>query len=298
MSVSFSVIIPTYNRAHMISRTVESVLKQTYPASEIIIVDDASTDNTKSILQKYIDSGKIKYICHERNMERAKARNTGMDNATSNFITFLDSDDIIHENNLGDAKDYIAQNPDAHFIYNFHQLIDEANNVVWRPRYPNKSMANQKLLTGNLMAAEGVFLSREIYKKYRFEEDSDLIGSEDWELWLRISASYKLHTIKKYNNSLIDHPSRSVHTFKTEKNIKRIHAVLNSLLSHAESREYFMNKKNIILAYGYYYCAIMARLSRNHSTALKLLREARGFLPRIIFDPNYIYTFARTFLRI
>src|SRR6266850_4794263 len=74
-SPTFSVVIPTYNRADMIVKTLESVFRQIYPAYEIIVVDNCSTDNTEQVLQPYIDSGKIRFIKHDRNYERARSRN-------------------------------------------------------------------------------------------------------------------------------------------------------------------------------------------------------------------------------
>src|SRR5882724_11938707 len=92
----FSVVIPTYNRAGLISRTLNSVLCQTYQDFEVIVVDDASTDDTEQILEPLIRTQKIRYIKHDQNYERAKSRNTGMENASGHFLTFLDSDDLMY----------------------------------------------------------------------------------------------------------------------------------------------------------------------------------------------------------
>lgn len=87
-----SIIIPTYNRAHLISRAVESVLHQTLTAWELIIVDDGSTDNTNDVLKRYLLDPRIKYI-KKANSGAAESRNVGADHATQRYITFLDSDD-------------------------------------------------------------------------------------------------------------------------------------------------------------------------------------------------------------
>ncbi len=102
----FSIIIPTYNRAHLIGRTIQSCLKQTYPHFEIIVVDDGSTDNTEQII-KSIPSSKIKYF-KITNSERGYARNYGITSSNQeNGITFLDSDDILLEN-------YLVRSPSYH----------------------------------------------------------------------------------------------------------------------------------------------------------------------------------------
>lgn len=87
-----SVIIPIYNRAHLIRRTLDSVLKQSYRNLEIIIVDDASTDNTEEVIKTIADP-RIRYIRHPTNSGGGTARNTGVKEATGKYVTFLDSDD-------------------------------------------------------------------------------------------------------------------------------------------------------------------------------------------------------------
>ena len=89
-----SVIIPTFNCAHYITDAVESVLNQTYNDFEIIVIDDGSTDNTRSVLQNYIESGKIKYI-YQENMGPGAARNSGIQMARGDYIAFLDADDVL-----------------------------------------------------------------------------------------------------------------------------------------------------------------------------------------------------------
>ncbi|MEI6614258.1 MAG: glycosyltransferase family A protein, partial [Chrysiogenales bacterium] len=83
-----SVIIPTYNRAHFIAESIESILSQTYKDYEIIIVDDGSTDNTREVLKPFLN--KIHYIFQE-NKGGAEARNTGIKKANGKYIAFLDS---------------------------------------------------------------------------------------------------------------------------------------------------------------------------------------------------------------
>ena len=93
MNPRFSVIIPTYNQAQFLQKAIQSVIDQTYKDWEMIIVDNYSTDNTDEILKPYVEKGLIRYIKHDKNYERAKSRNTGMQNAKGDFLTLLDSDD-------------------------------------------------------------------------------------------------------------------------------------------------------------------------------------------------------------
>jgi GalNAc5-diNAcBac-PP-undecaprenol beta-1,3-glucosyltransferase len=87
-----SIIIPTYNRAHIIRQAISSVLSQDYLNWELIVVDDGSSDNTKEIINGFKDQ-RIKYFKHDTNRGAVAAKNTGLDHLTGNWFTILDSDD-------------------------------------------------------------------------------------------------------------------------------------------------------------------------------------------------------------
>ncbi|GAA0241172.1 glycosyltransferase family 2 protein [Haladaptatus pallidirubidus] len=93
MPPTVSVIVPTYNRAHSLPRTVESVLSQTLEDLELIIVDDASADNTAEVVASY-DDDRIRFFKHEENQGASAARNTGIEHAEGKYMAFLDSDDV------------------------------------------------------------------------------------------------------------------------------------------------------------------------------------------------------------
>ena len=94
----FSFIIPTFNRSHLLKKTINSLLNQKYKNFEIIIIDDGSTDSTRQIINK-IDNSKIKYYFQE-NQERGVARNIGFSKSRGDYINFFDSDDIAYDNLL------------------------------------------------------------------------------------------------------------------------------------------------------------------------------------------------------
>lgn len=90
--VEVSIIIPTYNRAEAVQRAIDSALGQTLSDIEVIVVDDASSDNTGSVVEKIEDS-RLVYVTHEVNRGGSAARNTGIDHSQGDYIAFLDSDD-------------------------------------------------------------------------------------------------------------------------------------------------------------------------------------------------------------
>lgn len=208
----FSVVIPTYNRAAFIKATLQSVLNQTYPNFEIIVVDNCSTDNTDQVLDSFIRAGQIKFIKHEQNFERARSRNTGMKAARGDFLTLLDSDDYMYPNNLADAAKYAQTHPDIKCFHNLFEFVNSAGKVV--RRYPMPSLKNQRkaIAGGNFMSCIGDFIHREIYQRYEFDTTPELIGAEDWEFWLRVLADHQVGRIEKVNSGVLQHDGRSVNS--------------------------------------------------------------------------------------
>ena len=93
-----SVVIPTYNRGHVIRKSIESVLNQSFDDIEVIVVDDGSTDDTKLVVHN-INDDRVRYI-YQHNAGACAARNTGIDCAGGDYIAFQDSDDIWHSEKL------------------------------------------------------------------------------------------------------------------------------------------------------------------------------------------------------
>ena len=104
MDLIFSIIIPTYNRAHIILRAIESVKIQTFSNWELIIVDDGSTDHTEDTIRK-IDDPRINYF-KKNHAERSAARNFGIAKAKGKYICFLDSDDYFLKDHYSGTKNY------------------------------------------------------------------------------------------------------------------------------------------------------------------------------------------------
>lgn len=120
-----SIITPTYNCARFIDKTIESVLLQTYKKWEMIIVDDCSTDDTKKIVEQYINcDSRIKYYCLETNLGAAVARTKAMELADGEYMAFLDSDDIWIEDKLEKQLSFMKKY-DIAFSCTSYEQIDE-----------------------------------------------------------------------------------------------------------------------------------------------------------------------------
>lgn len=122
---SFSIIIPCYNKADSIARTLQSLISQTYDNYEVIVIDDGSTDDSKKIISSFMRSGRqIRAFFLPDNAGRIVARNVGMRLAKNDWICWLDADDEYMSNYLEVLDDEIKRNPD-YKVFNTGMLVKE-----------------------------------------------------------------------------------------------------------------------------------------------------------------------------
>lgn len=125
-----SIIMPTYNCEKYICETIDSVIKQTYQNWELIIVDDCSKDNTKAVLENYLEmDSRIIYHRLEKNSGAAVARNMAMDFAIGEYMAFLDSDDLWHSNKLEKQLSFMKAN-EYNITCTVYEQIDEFGNIL------------------------------------------------------------------------------------------------------------------------------------------------------------------------
>lgn len=187
-----TVVIPTYNRADTIARAVQSVLNQTYPDFEIIVVDDNSDDNTARIMQG-IEDARIRYIRNNENLGAAAARNVGIRNATGGFIAFQDSDDEWHWNKLEKQIEKLENNKGYGAVY--CAFMYKNNNNTYQVPNASEPVCNleghiyERLMTGNTVGTPALLVKKDVLDDVGGFNET-LKSLEDWELALRISKKY------------------------------------------------------------------------------------------------------------
>lgn len=279
---SFSVVIPTYNRAEFILKTLASVLAQTYPHYEVIVVDNCSTDNTAELLEPFVQSGQIRFIRHDRNYERSRSRNSGMEAASGDFLTLLDSDDIMYATCLEDAGGYVLANPEIKCFHNLAEVIDENGDVVYRMPYPSLQNRLKAIAQGNFMSCIGDFIHREIYHRYRFDTDPCMPGLEDWDFWLRVLADYEVGRLERVNSAVVHHGGRSVNQQDMERLQTGFARMLANLAGDEHLNSVYAPYLRRIRATCELYLATLANSGRVHSAALKFLSRAAATDWRVV----------------
>jgi len=278
----FSLIIPTYNRAEFLLKTIQSVLDQDYKIFEIIIVDDGSTDETAVVVGEF-DDDRIKYL-HKKNEERAIARNYGIQNAKGEYITFLDSDDALYPNCFAEALALIKAYDSPEWFHLGYEIRNVSGTILRREN-KRKGNINGTLITGNHLSCIGVFVRKDIAQANLFDENPSLIGSEDYDLWLRLSVKYTLHYSNAVTATIIQHKLRSVLSFPSNKLINRIDyhigKVQNLELLDQEELENFM-------AHRYLYLSLHLLVSRHYKKAYKYLENALKAKPGLLFSKKFL----------
>lgn len=184
----YSVVIPAHNEEAGLGRAIESVLAQSVPATQIIVVDDGSTDGTSQVAGKY---GGVHVVRHDVCRGLAQARNTGIAHAMSTWVAFLDSDDWWDEDKI-EKQATLATATGAGLIYTGMRRVQRAGDHRAEPCparvFRNHRALCRKLLLSNYItgSASTVVVRRELLEKVG-GFDNTLVVAEDWDLWMRLS---------------------------------------------------------------------------------------------------------------
>lgn len=250
----FSIVVPTFNRAHLIEKTLRSLTEQDFSDYEIIVVDDGSEDATDHVVAG-INSPKIKYF-KRKNSERAAARNFGTSIALGQYINFFDSDDIALSHHLSTANSMITENFRPDWFYLGCDVINEKGERISWQTPPSRANLRLQFIKGNPLATGGVFLRRDIALIHRFNEERKLSGSEDYELWLRLIVRYPLYCTNRVTNLLVEHPGRSVHILNGQKLVDRIFYLRKFITQDGLIKAELKNNYSVLNGYLYSHLAL------------------------------------------
>lgn len=189
MSLPISVVLPTYNRAHCISRAIDSILWQSKSVGEIIIVNDGSFDFTLTALKAY---GGCISIIEQENAGVSSARNAGILVAKYPWVAFLDSDDQWRTHKISMQWAYVKENPSCQLLHTNEWWYRHGRRVNPMKKH-KKGGGNQffQSLERCVISPSSVLVRRELLLKLGMF-DTELPACEDYDLWLRICSQYNV----------------------------------------------------------------------------------------------------------
>ncbi|NMG31218.1 glycosyltransferase family 2 protein [Aromatoleum evansii] len=193
-----SVVIPSYNRGHALGACIASVLGQTLEDFEIVVVDDASTDDTRERVAA-IGDARIRYVAHERNRGGAAARNTGVRVARGDFIAFLDSDDGWAPRKLERQIALLGERgPEYGVAYTWFIGRDRDGGEVSRSDHSlDGSVADALLVANHVGTFSSIVVRRDVFECVG-GLDEDLRSCQDWDLSIRLSRVTKICCVEDY----------------------------------------------------------------------------------------------------
>jgi hypothetical protein len=271
---SVSVVIPTYNSGRLVTEAVASVLAQTEPASEVIVVDDGSVDDTRERLGGMM--GRIRYE-YQENRGVAAARNRGVALAAGEFVAFLDADDVWHPRKLGCQLASFAADPDLGMVgtgtFDWPAAVfaeigadgaGRASALSWR-----RLVVKNHLATSSILARRSVLVEAG-------EFDPRLQGPEDHDLWIRVAALAKV--------AKLDLPLTGYRVVEgsLSKQAARMRDGIDLILAKLDDRQAWGGDRLLrrkAYSYADFGCAYMFAAGGDRGTALRTLLRSMARYP-------------------
>lgn len=204
-----SVIIPTLERPEFLQAALRSVLRQTVPDFEVLIVDDGSATAILPLLDA-LNDGRIRYFRHESNRGEAAARNTGILHARGAYVAFLDDDDEWLPDKLRLQLDLFSRQPDTvGCVYGGYVAIRARDGeVLWRRVPTKRGDLSRDLVRSNLLGAPlTVMLRRECVERVGLF-DEDIAFGVDYDLWIRVAREFRFDFVPEIVARYTVHPGQ------------------------------------------------------------------------------------------
>ena len=195
--MKISVIIPTFNRAGLIKRSLASVLSQTFKEFEVLVIDDGSTDETYNVVKEFLGDKRVRYI-YQGNLGVSAARNLGVSLSHYEWVSFLDSDDEWLPGKLEAQVNYSYENSNIEFIHTEENWIRNSKKVNQPKQY--------KKLGGNIfshcLSLCAISPSTSLMTKRLFNDvggfSNEYTVCEDFDLWLKITSKYEVGLVDEF----------------------------------------------------------------------------------------------------
>lgn len=283
----FSVIIPVYNRSHLLGETIDTVLAQTYPHFEIIIVDDGSKEDIKAVLDgKYSNETRLNYF-RKQNEERGAARNFGLNHAKGDYAVFFDSDDFMRPHYLETLKKIITEYPHVKLLaakYNY----DNNGKTEYHPllkNLPEGWYTQDLFLKGNILACNYAIKLKDHLFKY-FPPERELASMEDWLFLLDNLTGDKIFIKDVICVTMRQHDERSM-----SNNQKVIEARRKATTWVLNKLELSLSKKKILIAWSHYFCGVHEYLDHKRSASV---REALRAIKENGLQKSFVFLLAKS----
>jgi len=281
-----SIIIPAYNSLQYLPATLESVLEQSFDDYEVIVVNDGSSDNIEEWFATNVTDPRLRLVS-QLNQGPSVARNTGIKESTSEYLAFLDSDDLWERSKLQKQIQVLDSDPDTAIIYTWLANIDVNGKPTGKIRsYENEGLVWPELIKHNFIGCG----SNAVVRRTCFDQlglfDPSTTGIEDWDMWLRIADRYPFRVIREPLVYYRQHPASLSNNWTVlETSFQR---VLEKAFSSVDPARAELKTMSYALAYLCLSWKPVQSRHRDYAQSARLLRKAVSYDPKLRFTSGYL----------
>lgn len=276
-----SIILPTCNGEQYLAQSIESCLNQSHTDFELILVDDASTDTTPSILEAYAKKdARTRVFRHDTRKLLPGALNTGFSYARGDFLTWTSDDNCYRETALAELLSFLQSNPDIAVVYADYTHMDESGEILEPITVREPASMTYKSCVGPCF-----LYRREVYEIIG-DYAEDLFLVEDYDYWLRVSMCFRLHPLHRDLYLYRLHPNSLTSKYRAQIMAAREQALLRSLPKLGWARPYD-------LAEGYWHMATLAQINGRPRDQLRYWGQAFRYSPLLISRKTILSGIAR-----
>jgi glycosyltransferase involved in cell wall biosynthesis len=277
-----SVVIPCYNYAQFLGEAVKSVLAQTYPHFEIIVVDDGSTDNIAEVVARFPD---VRLIPQE-NQGLSAARNTGLRESKGSCLVFLDADDRLLPDALETGVNSMKSHPESAFVVGQSLFISaDGSALPTTPRYCDDEDIYSAFLSRNYIRMTGMVMFRRSVFDSVWGFDASFDACSDYELYLRITRDFPVHF---HNHPVAEYRKHGENmSYNSALMLKTILEVIRSQRAHVKGKKKYEDAyRTGIRFYQDYYGDQLMNQVRSHARAREWGRIAGRSLSLLRHNPK------------
>lgn len=272
-----SIVLPTYNGSRYLEQAIQSCLDQTYSHWELIIVDDASTDNTPELISRFLGiDPRIRVVRHETNRKLPAALNTGFAQARGELLTWTSDDNCYRPQALAEMVEFLESHPEINVVYCDYTMIDESGQIL----HSVKVNDPDHLVICNVVGCCFLYYRNVAEKIGEYSEK--LYLAEDYDFWLRAANSFKIAPLHQDLYFYRRHPNTLTALKRNE-----VIAITEKILAENIPQMDWVN--SLIRAKGYFKLKKIALDREDRKTALKYhISGIRHLFFAVIFKPNHI----------
>jgi glycosyltransferase involved in cell wall biosynthesis len=277
-----SIVVPAYNHAGYLKEAIDSVLAQDYPAIELIVLNDGSTDDTEGVLRSY-PAGRFYWETHT-NRGQAATLNKGWEMSRGTILSYLSADDVLHPRAVSRAVEHLERRPELVMTYCDFDLISPTSQPVRRVQAPDFHY-REMVVHGVCQPGPGVFFRREAFMQAG-PWSTSYRQMPDYEFWLRLGLVGPFYRIPEALAGFRVHPQSQTYAASSVKKSTEPVRIMATYFRRIDLPEEISRVKREAVSNAHFISAQLHWRSGRYAAGLKMARRALRLHPRSLVTPH------------